>query len=93
MGTRPRGPGRWYKYEVSEIVPLPRGGEIIRSERFRTIRCVAERLSVSETTIKRWIKGETRPGWRCRYIIERIHEPAVEEVSAESVLLTNLDDE
>ncbi len=87
---RTRGPAKYYHYEVSEIQALPRGGEVIRSERFRTIRCVAERFSVSEGTIRRWLTGRHTGGWRERYIIEHIYEPAVEEVCAEPVILTEL---
>jgi hypothetical protein len=87
---RQRGKARFYNYEVSQIELLPRGGEIIRSHRFRTISCVAEYFNVSGGTIRRWLKGDRVIGWRTRYVIERIHEPAFEEVDAQAVLLTEL---
>jgi predicted transcriptional regulator len=85
-----RGKSRYYNYEVSQIEMLPRGGEVIRSHRFRTISCVAEHFGVSGGTIRRWLKGERIIGWRTRFVIERIHEPAIEEIEAQSVLLTSL---
>jgi predicted transcriptional regulator len=87
---RTRGPSRFYKYEVSHIETLPRGTEVIRTERFRNQEEVAERFGVSGATVRRWLAGRHHPGWRSQYIIERIREEAVEEVPAESVLVTPL---
>ena len=87
-----RGPGRYYRYEISAIESLPHGGEVIRSHRFRTVQCVAQHFNISESTARRWIRGEVVNGWKSKYVLEKIKEPAVEEVTAQNVLLTNLDE-
>ena len=87
-----RGLGRYYRYEISAIESLPHGGEVIRSHRFRTVRCVAQHFNISESTARRWIRGEVVNGWKSKYVLEKIKEPAVEEVTAQSVLLTSIDE-